>query len=153
MQVKDRLIKLGINLPNAAVPVANYVPYTISGKQIMISGQVPIVNGSVEGNTGKIGLDLTIEQGKKIARICGINLVAQVNNAVNGKLDTVRCLKLGVFINAVDNFDAHPEVANGASDLMVEVFGDNGKHARSSVGVASLPRGVAVEIDAVFEII
>lgn len=149
--IAKKLEELNIQLPNAAAPAANYVPYVISGKQIFISGQIPQINGEFQGNVGKVGREFDVEQGRNIARICGLNLIAQVQAAA-GDLDKVRCVKLGVFVNATDDFTQHPEVANGASDLMVEAFGDKGKHARFAVGVPCLPRGVAVEVDAVFEI-
>ncbi len=152
MSVKKRLNDLNITLPNPSSPAANYVPYSVVGNQIFIAGQVPVVNGSVEGNTGKLGENVSIEEGKRIARICGLNIISQVSAANKGNLENVRCIKLGVFVNATDDFKDHPEVANGASDLMVEIFDQKGKHARASVGVSSLPRGVAVEVDAIFVI-
>ncbi len=153
MSVTERLKTLNITLPNPSAPAANYVPYVVSGKQIFISGQVPLVNGSVEGHTGIVGKDITVEQAKTIARICGLNIIAQVAAATEGKLDHVRCVKLGVFVNSISEFTQQPEVANGASDLMVDVFGEKGKHARFAVSAPALPRGVAVEVDAIFEII
>lgn len=152
MSVKKRLEALKITLPKTAVPVANYVPFVINGKQIFISGQVPVIDGSIEGRVGKVGKDFTVSQAQAIARICALNVVAQLSSAVNGNLETVSCIKLGVFVNATDDFIQHSDVANGASDLMVELFGDKGKHARFAVGAPSLPRGVAVEVDAVFAI-
>jgi enamine deaminase RidA (YjgF/YER057c/UK114 family) len=152
MHVQDRLKQAGIILPKASSPVANYVPFVVSGKQIFISGQVPVIEGSIEGRTGKVGKDFTVEQAQKIARICALNVIAQLQEAVKGALDTVYCIKLGVFVNATDDFTQHSDVANGASDVMVEVFGEKGKHARFAVGAPSLPRGVAVEVDAVFGI-
>lgn len=149
----NKLQQLNIDLPSPAKPAANYLGYKISGNQIVISGQVPIVNGSFEGQQGKLGDNFTIEQGKEVARICGINILAQVNDAVNGRLDKVQCVKIGVFVNSTSDFKDHPAVANGVSDLMVEILGENGKHARAAVGVVSLPFGVAVEVDAVFEIL
>lgn len=153
MTVQSRLQELNIVLPQTSAPVANYVPYVISGNMIYVSGQVPIVQGTVEGNIGKVGQDFNIEEAQDIARICALNLVAQVHSAVKGKLDAVRCVKLGVFVNCTEDFIDHPQVANGASDLMVEIFGEKGKHARFAVGASSLPRGVAVEVDGVFEMI
>ena len=152
MSVTERLRTLQIELPSLSAPVANYIPYSICGDLIYVSGQVPLVNGGLEGVTGKVGHDIDTQQAKKIARICGLNIIAQVNEAVSGELDQVRCIKLGVFVNATDDFTAHPEVANGVSDLMVEVFAEKGKHARFAVGAGSLPRGVAVEVDAIFAI-
>lgn len=153
MSVKQRLQALNITLPQASAPVANYVPYILSGKQILISGQIPVVKGSVEGYVGKVGQDLNNEEAKEIAKICALNIIAQVNEASHGRLDEVRCLKLGVFVNCTEEFTQHSDVANGASDLMVEIFGEKGKHVRFAVGASSLPRGVAVEIEAIFELI
>jgi len=151
--VQERLDAANITLPTPSTPAANYVPYVVSGNQVFISGQVPIVDGSVEGNTGIVGDEVSVEDAKKIARICALNLLAQAKAANNGSLENIRCVKLGVFVQATNDFTQHPEVANGASDLMVEVLGDDGKHARFAVGAVSLPRGVAVEVDGVFELL
>lgn len=151
--IEDKLKQLGITLPTAAKPAANYVPYVISGNQVVISGQVPFVNGSLEGQGGKLGADCDVARGQEIARICGINILAQLKAACDGDLEKVkRCVRLGVFVNATDDFKDHSAVANGVSDFMVEVFGKKGEHARAAVGVSSLPFGVAVEVDAVFEV-
>jgi len=150
--VKERLKTLDIVLPEASAPVANYVPFVVAGGQIFVSGQIPVVNGSVEGRVGKVGKDFTISEAKDIARICALNILAQVSVAVKGDLERVSCVKLGVFVHATEDFIQHAEVANGASDLMVAVLGDKGKHARFSVGAACLPQGVAVEIDAIFSV-
>jgi enamine deaminase RidA (YjgF/YER057c/UK114 family) len=132
--------------------VASYVPYVISGKQVFISGQVTMADGGLK-YVGIVGKDISLEDGQAAARLCAINLLAQLKAACGGDLDKVkRCVKLGVFVNAVPGYDKHPEVANGASNLMVDVFGDAGKHARAAVGAGSLPRNVAVEVEAVFEI-
>jgi len=118
----------------------------------VISGQIPFWNGELVG-LGKLGSNLTVEEGAKIARVCALNLLAQLQVASGGDLDRVsRVVKLGGFVNCIDTFTDQPEVINGASDLMVEVFGDIGRHARFAVGVGSLPRGVAVEVDGVFEL-
>jgi enamine deaminase RidA (YjgF/YER057c/UK114 family) len=147
-----RLKELGIDLPVPPAPVASYVPYTFSGNQLFISGQIPLKDGKPQF-IGRIGDGLSLEEGQAAARQCAINILAQLKAAVDGELGrVVRCLKLGVFVNAVPGYTQQPEVANGASDLMVAVFGDAGKHARAAVGVGSLPRGVAVEVEAVFEI-
>lgn len=152
MTINKRLENLGIVLPEPIAPVANYVPFVQTGNQIFISGQLPIKNGEVKF-IGKLGDDISIEEGQKAARICAINILANLNLACEGDLDrVVRCVKLGIFINAVSDFANHPIVANGASDLMVEVFGEKGKHARFAMGAGSLPRGVAVEVDAIFEV-
>ncbi len=150
--IEKKLQELGIAIPQALTPVANYVPFVKSANQVFISGQLPIENGEVK-YVGKLGEGISIEDGKKAARICALNILANLKNACDGDLDkVVRCVKLGIFVNATPEFTDHPAVGNGASDLMVEIFGDKGKHARFAMGAGSLPRGVSVEIDAVFEI-
>ncbi len=150
--IEKNLASQGIVLPQAASPAANYVPYVISGKQIAVAGQIPFWNGELTG-LGKVGRDMTTEDGANIARICGLNLIAQVKAACEGNLDRVaRVVKLGGFVNCTEDFCDHPEVINGASNLMVDVFGDKGTHSRFAVGVNSLPRGVAVEVDGIFEL-
>lgn len=152
-KVIDKLNELNIKLPAAAKAAANYAPYVASGNQIHVAGQIPFEDGSLENNIGKVGENFTTEQAYNIAKICAVNLVAQVNGATNGDLDSLKCVKLGVFVNCTENFTEQSLVANGASDLIGSVFGENGVHARSAVGVSSLPFGVAVEVDAIFEII
>ncbi|MFT7087800.1 MAG: enamine deaminase RidA (YjgF/YER057c/UK114 family), partial [Rickettsiales bacterium] len=121
-----QLEKLRITLPKPIVPVANYMPFTISGNQIFISGQLPIENGEVKF-VGKLGEKISIEDGQKAARICAINILSNLNSALEGNLGKVaRCVKLGIFVNSTSDFTDQPAVANGASDLMVEVFGENG---------------------------
>lgn len=150
-RIDDRLRELGITLPDAPVPSANYVPYRRSGNQVFIAGQVSIT--SETSATGKVGGDLSVEDGYAAARLCGLNILAQLRAAVGGDIDRAKAVKLGGFVNAPDDFTGPPAVVNGASDLLVEVLGDeNGKHARFAVAVASLPGGAAVEVDAVFEI-
>lgn len=150
--VEERLKSLNITIPSPAVPAANYVGFVRSGNQIFISGQLPIENGEVK-YIGKVGSQISVEDAQKAARICAINIMAQVKIACDGDLEKVaRCVRLGVFVNADPNFTDHPVVANGASDVIAEVFGDAGKHARAATGAGSLPRGVSVEIDAIFEI-
>ena len=150
--IEKNLASQGIVLPQAASPAANYVPYVLSGKQIAVAGQIPFWNGELTG-LGKVGRDMTTEDGANIARICGLNLIAQVKAACEGNLDRVaRVVKLGGFVNCTEEFCDHPEVINGASNLMVDVFGDKGTHSRFAVGVNSLPRGVAVEVDGIFEL-
>ena len=150
--IEKILASQGIVLPQTASPAANYVPYVISGKQISVAGQIPFWNGELTG-LGKVGRDMTTEDGANIARICGLNLIAQVKAACEGDLDRVaRVVKLGGFVNCTEEFCDHPEVINGASNLMVDVFGDKGTHSRFAVGVNSLPRGVAVEVDGIFEL-
>jgi len=151
-KIDDRLKQLGLELPVPPMPVASYVPYVISGKLVSISGQVPI---GPEGPAflGKIGAGLSLEDGQAAARLCALNLLAQLKAACGGDLGKVRrCVKLTVFVNAAPDFTRQPEVANGASDLMVALLGEAGKHSRSAVGAGSLPRGVAVEVDGLFEI-
>ena len=150
--IEKNLAIQGIVLPQAASPAANYVPYVITGKQISVAGQIPFWNGELTG-LGKVGRDMTTEDGADIARICGLNLIAQVKAACEGDLDRVaRVVKLGGFVNCTEEFRDHHEVINGASNLMVDVFGDKGTHSRFAVGVNSLPRGVAVEVDGIFEL-
>lgn len=149
--IEARLKTLGVTLPTPPLPVASYVPCTISGNIVFVSGQIPIADGAIK-YVGKLGVDVPMETGQAAAQLCAINVLAQLKSAI-GDLDRVtRCLKLGVFINAAPDYSQHPEVANGASDLIAAVFGDAGKHARAAVGVGSLPRGVAVEVEAIFEI-
>ena len=150
--VDARLKELGITIPDAPAPAANYVPYTVSGNLVFVSGQVPFVDGKLTA-TGRIGESVTPEEGYEQARICAINLIAQVKAACGGDLDRVtRVVKLGGFVASADDFNGQPGVVNGASNLMVEVFGDAGRHARFAVGTNALPLGCIVEIDGVFEI-
>lgn len=147
-----RLASLKIELPQPAAPAANYVPYVVSGNLVFVAGQITIWNGEVR-YIGRVGENLSLEDGVAAARLCGLNIIAQVRAACGGSLDRVkRCVKLGGFVNCTPDFINQPQVINGASDLMVEVFGDAGKHARFAVGANVLPRGVAVEVDAIFEI-
>jgi enamine deaminase RidA (YjgF/YER057c/UK114 family) len=151
-KVESRLKDLGIQLPTPPAPVASYVPYVVSGNLVFISGQVTVAADGLK-YVGIVGKEISVEDGKAAARLCAINLIAQVKAAAGGDLDRVkRCVKVTVFVNAVPGFAQHPEVANGASDLFVEVFGDAGKHARAAVGAGSLPRNVATEVEAVFEL-
>jgi enamine deaminase RidA (YjgF/YER057c/UK114 family) len=149
-KVEARLAELGIVLPEAVAPIANYVPFVISGKLLHISGQVSL--GPDGGYTGVVGSEVDLATAQRAARQCGLNLVAQMK-AATGDLDTVkRVVKLGGYVQAGPDFFDIPAVVNGCSDLMVEVFGDAGRHSRSSVGVYRLPRNFAVEIDAVVEL-
>jgi len=149
--IEARLKELGVSLPTPPMPVASYVPVTISGNIVFVSGQIPIADGAIK-YVGKLGVDVPMEAGQAAAQLCAINILAQLKAAI-GDLDrVVKCLRLGVFINAAPDYSQHPEVANGASDLIAALFGDAGKHARAAIGVGSLPRGVAVEVDATFEI-
>ena len=150
--IASRLNAMGVSLPTPVAPAANYVPAVRSGNLLFIAGQVPVRDGKPEF-VGKLGAGLSVEQGHQAARLCAINILAQVASALDGDLDrVVRCVRLGGFVNAVPEFTEQPQVINGASDFIVEVFGEAGKHARAAVGVGSLPRGVAVEVDAIFEV-
>jgi enamine deaminase RidA (YjgF/YER057c/UK114 family) len=150
--IERKLRELGIDLPTAAAPAANYVPFIVAGSVVYCAGQLPVWNGEIR-YSGRLGEGVSLEEGQAAARLCALNLIAQVKAACDGDLDRVmRVLRLGVFVNSADAFIEQPRVANGASDLMVEVFGDTGQHARSAVGVNVLPLGVAVEVDGIFEI-
>ena len=149
-RIDARLAELGLELPQAAAPVANYVPFVISGNQVWIAGQVPFWNGTVK-YTGMAGDAVSVDDAVDAARVCALNILAQAKSAL-GDLDRVtRIVKLTGFVNSVPGFTDQPKVINGASNLMVEIFGDKGKHARSAVGAGGLPLGVPVEIDAVIE--
>ena len=151
--VDARLIEQGIELPKAASPAANYVPYIIAGPLVYVSGQITSRNGELQ-YLGRLGENIDNEMGYQAAQICGLNLIAHVKKACDGDLDRVtKVVKLVGFVNSLPSFTDQPKVINGASDLMVNVFGEPaGHHARSAVGVSSLPFGVAVEIDGIFEI-
>jgi enamine deaminase RidA (YjgF/YER057c/UK114 family) len=149
--IDSRLAELGITLPDAPAPVANYVPFVRSGNTVYVSGQVsrdadgPIV--------GKLGAGVDVAAGAAAARTCALQLIGQLRAACGGDLDRlVRVVKLTGFVNSAPDFTDQPKVVNGCSDVFVEVFGDKGRHARSAVGVAGLPLGVAVEVEGVFEI-
>ncbi len=147
MSIDARLAELGLSLPEPAAPVAAYVPVVVASGLAYVSGQVSIVDGHLL--RGRLGEDLGLEQGVAAARACGMMILAQLHAAL-GSLDRVeRVVKLGVFVNSAPGFTEQPQVANGASELMVAVFGEAGKHARSAVGVPVLPLGVAVEVDAI----
>ena len=151
MSIEARIAELGLTLPEPAKPVASYVSYVRSGNQVTISGQLS--NDANGGIKGTVGVDVTPEQALEAARLCGLNLIAQIKAACDGDLDrVVRIVKLGGFVQAGPDFTAIPAVINGCSDMMVEVFGDAGKHARSAVGVYQLPLGFAVEVDAIVEV-
>ncbi|MEO0549845.1 MAG: RidA family protein [Pseudomonadota bacterium] len=145
-----RLAELGITLPEPMAAVANYVPYVITGSQLFISGQVSA--GSDGLVLGRLGEDMDLPTGQAAARLCGINLIAQCKAALGDLTKIKRVVKLGGFVNAAPTFTDIPQVINGCSDLMVDVFGDAGRHARSAVSSPVLPLGVAVEIDGIFEI-
>ena len=150
--IDKKIESLSITLPIAPSPAANYIPYVISNNLVFISGQVPFENGEIK-YTGKVGKNINIDKAKEVARICGLNVISVLKNALDGDLSRVKnCVKLGIFVSCTSDFHQQPEVANGASDLMVEIFGEKGKHARFAVGANSLPRNVPVEVDAIFEI-
>lgn len=149
-KIDAKLKELGIALPEAAAPAANYVPWVIAGHQVFISGQLPMEAGKV-AVSGRLGESVSLEEGQHAAKLCAINILAQARAAL-GDLDRVRrVVRLGGFVASADDFTDQPKVVNGASDLMVAVFGDAGRHARAAVGVNTLPLGVAVEIDAIIE--
>jgi enamine deaminase RidA (YjgF/YER057c/UK114 family) len=150
-RIDARLQELGVTLPTPPAPVAAYVPYVVAGKLVYVSGQVSVdAHGGIKG---KLGEAIEVEQGQAAARLCALNLLAQVKAACGGDLDRVkRVVKLGGFVNVTPDFDPIPQVMNGCSELMVQVFGEAGRHARSAVGTANLPLNFAVEVDGVFEI-
>ena len=154
MTLAPKLKALGYELPAVAAPAANYVPYVIADDDMLyISGQIPFLNGEVM-HKGRLGENMGVDDGIKAARACALNILAQANDAVEGDWSKIkRLVKLGGFVNCTADFYDHPRVINGASDLMVEIMGAAGKHARFAVGAPSLPLGVAVEIDAVFELV
>ncbi len=150
--IDKKLSDLGIELPPANAPAGNYVPFVQTGNLLFISGQIPVVDGK-PAFIGIVGADLTADDGAAAARTCALSILAQAREALGGDLDRVaRCVKLTGFVASTPDFTAHPQVINGASDLMVEVFGDIGRHARAAVGMAALPLGVAVEVEAIFEV-
>jgi enamine deaminase RidA (YjgF/YER057c/UK114 family) len=151
-RIETRLVSLGIELPQPAAPAGAYVPFVMAGLLLFIAGQLPVWNGEVRYR-GRVGGERTTEDGYAAARLCGLNLLAQVREACAGNLDhVVRVVRLGGFVNAAPDFTDHPKVVNGASDLMAEVFGEAGHHARFAVGVSTLPFGVAVEVEGIFQI-
>lgn len=152
MSLQEKLQENGYELPKVAAPAANYVPYVVTGNLVNVSGQIPFLNGE-KMHMGRLGDDLSVEEGAKAAQACALNILAQVNEAVGGDWSRVkRCVKLGGFVNSTPDFTDQPLVVNGASDLIGNVMGESGRHARFAVGAPSLPLGVAVEIDAIFEI-
>ena len=150
--VEQALAKLGITLPTPAAPIANYVPAVRTGNQLVISGQICLGADGKLVAKGQLGGPVSIEDGQQAARACAINLIAQVKAALGDLDKVVRVVRLGGFINSTSDFGEGPKVMNGASDLMVEVFGDKGRHARATVGVAALPADAAVEVEGLFEV-
>lgn len=150
--IEARLTELGITLPRPAAPVAAYVPYVVVSGLVFVSGQLPLADGTVR-DVGRLGAEVSLEVGYQAARLCGLNLLAQLREACGGDLNRLRgVVKLGGFVASTAEFTDQPKVINGASDLMLDVFGENGRHARFAVGAPSLPLGAAVEVDGVFEI-
>lgn len=149
--LEQKLTRMGHVLPNAAAPAANYRPYVISEKLILVSGQLPMRDGSV-AYRGRLGEGMDVEEGQAAAKLCALNLLAQARQACDGDLNKLaRCLKLGGFVACTPDFTDHPKVINGASDLIAEAMGEAGQHARFAVGASCLPLGAAVEIEAIFE--
>lgn len=152
MSVAARLKAMGVELPEPSKPVASYVGFVRQGELVFVSGQLPLVGGMVS-KTGILGQDVTVEQGAEAARICAINLLAQVKVACEGDLERIaRCVRLGAFVASSPTFTDHPKVANGASDFMVEALGEIGAHARAAVGVAALPLNACVEVEGLFAV-
>lgn len=152
-KIDDRIAELGITLPDAQAPVANYVPNVRTGNLIYLSGLGPAKAADGSRPIGKLGQDLTTEQGYDAARLVGVNMLARIKQAVGGDLDRVKqVVKLLSMVNSTGDFTEHPKVANGCSDLLVEVFGDRGRHARSAVGLANLPGNIPVEIEVIIEV-
>src|SRR5206468_2034598 len=151
-QVEQKLAALGIALPTPAAPIANYVGFVRTGSLLVVSGQICLGAGGTLVAKGKLGDNVTVEQGQAAARACAINLIAQIKVALGDLDKMVRVVRLGGFINSAPTFLDGPKVMNGASDLMVEVFGDKGRHARTTVGVAALPLDAAVEVEGLFEV-
>lgn len=150
--ISARVAALGHELPKPSNPAANYVPWVRSGNLVFISGQVPLKDGQC-AYFGRVGEELDVDTGRQAAQLCGLNVLAHLAAAVNDDFSqVVRCVRLGGFVNAAAGFTQQPQVINGASDLMVEVLGDKGRHSRAAVGVSSLPRNAAVEVEAVFEV-
>ncbi len=151
-KIDARLADLGIELPTPAKPVANYVPFVRAGNFVFVSGQTPVRDGAIS-HTGKVGAERTPEEARDAARLCGLGLLAQLRSACEGDLDrVVQVVRLGGFVASISDFTDQPKVINGASDLMVEVFADAGRHARTAVAVNVLPLDCTVEIDGIFEI-
>lgn len=150
--VAARLSELGIVLPSIAPASGNYIPHRLVGNLLFVSGQIPRIDG-VEHYVGVVGQDISPEDGYKAARLCALNIVARVNAALDGDLDRVlACAQLRGFVNAPPDFRGHPAVIDGASDLLVEIFAEKGRHTRTALGAGSLPRGSSVEVDAIFEV-
>ena len=152
MNIDDRLRELGIELPTPMAPIANYVPFVQTGSLIVISGQIPAVDGKI-AFTGKLGGGVSIDTGTQAAAICFLNVLAQLRSACGDLARVKRVVRLGGFIACAPDFTQHALVMNGASDLAVDIFGDAGRHARSTIGVPSLPGDAAVEVEGMFEVL
>lgn len=151
-RIDDRLSSLEIELPTPSLPGANYVPFVRTGNLMFLTGQLSQWNGE-RRFVGKLGREFGVAEGQQAARLCALNLIAHLREALNGDLDRVeRCVRIAAFVNSVPDFTSQSQVVNGASDLFVQVFGDAGRHARMSVGVSALPYDVAVEVEALFEV-
>lgn len=151
MSISQRLADAGVTLPEANAPAANYVPYVQAGNLLFVSGQIPIRDGAFV--TGKVGGDMSVEDGAEAAKLCALSLLSQVQAACGGDIDRLkRVVKLTGFVNSTPDFTQQPQVINGASDFLVDVLGDAGRHSRSAVSAGALPLGVAVEIEGIFEI-
>jgi enamine deaminase RidA (YjgF/YER057c/UK114 family) len=151
-RVEMKLAELGISLPTPMPPIANYVPFVVTGNLVAVSGQVPAIDGKI-AITGKVSWGVSVEQGKEAARLCFINVLVHLKAACGGDLDRVRrVVRLGGFVASPSDFNQHAIVMNGASDLSVAIFGDAGRHARTTIGVPSLPADAAVEVEGLFEI-
>lgn len=152
MSTQERIHQLGIEIPRASKPIANYVGARKVGNIVYISGQLPIDGGTIK-YIGKVGKDISTEDAVKAAQLCALNVLSQLSAIISNDFDTVdSCIKLGIFVNSTPDFQDHPIVANGASDFIVKILGDAGLHARVAIGCSSLPKGVAVEVDAIFKI-
>jgi enamine deaminase RidA (YjgF/YER057c/UK114 family) len=151
-RIEARLAELGLSIPAAPVPAANYIPWVQAGELVFVAGQVPMVDGAFHF-VGRVGEDLDLDQARQAARLVARNVLSQVKTALDGDLDRiVRVVKLNGFVNSATTFTDQPKVIDAASELMIDIFGEPGRHARSAVGVAQLPFGVAVEIDGVFQV-
>lgn len=152
MSISEKLKSLEIELPEIAKPVANYLPYKIHNSIVIISGQLPMKNGEIQYK-GQVGKDLSIEEAQNAAKLCVINMFAILNYIFEGKWGRLdQCLRLGGFVSCLPDFTEHPKVINGASDLVVDIMGENGRHSRAAVGVPSLPLGACVEVEGMFSI-
>lgn len=151
--ITKKLEELNITLPPAAPPAASYLPWIRSGNFVFISGQLPIENGEMK-YIGKVGADISLDDGVAAARLCALNAFSQLREATGGDFSKVcRCVRLGGFVNAPADFDKHPAIVNGASETVLEIMGESGRHARVAVGVSNLPFNASVELEALFEVL